>query len=84
MTKQTATLTPYAASKMVSAKLAEAGFDKTVSPQMVYNYTTARFNKGKAPLIQTSADGKRVNEDSLLEWLGRYIEKQNAKAQASE
>lgn len=68
--------TPYAAAKFVNAILTEAGLP-TIPPQMMYNYTTARVNKGKAPLIgvvETEA-GVRIEEDVLKEWTKKYLTK---------
>lgn len=66
-------LTPYAASKIVNARLKEEGLP-TIPPQMMYNYTTARVNKGKAPFIEWSAE-EGVNLTSLEEWTDKYISK---------
>lgn len=69
----TAAFTPYGAAKFVNQVLAEAGLP-SIPPQMMYNYTTARLNKGKAPLIKCDASGAIMPED-LLEWLAKYLEK---------
>lgn len=66
-------LTPYAASKFVNQVLTEAGLP-SIPPQMMYNYTTARLNKGKAPLIKCDMSGA-ITQESLLEWLTKYLEK---------
>ena len=68
-----AAFTPYDAAKFVNQVLTEAGLP-SVPPQMMYNYTTARINKGKAPLIKCDASGAIKPED-LLEWLAKYLEK---------
>jgi hypothetical protein len=70
-------LTPYAAAKLVNAALIEAGIEKVLPPQMFYNYTTARVNKGKTPLIPTTeVDGKIFIADTdLAVWLQKYVAK---------
>lgn len=77
-------LTPYAAAGAVNAALTEAGVSKEIPPQMMYNYTTARVRKGKAPLIPVDVDketGKvSINEAGFVEWLQRYVKKQVALA----
>ena len=69
----TAAFTPYGAAKFVNQVLTEAGLP-SIPPQMMYNYTTARLNKGKAPLIKCDAGGA-ITLESLLEWLAKYLEK---------
>ena len=64
---------PYQAAKLINAVLAEANLP-SIPPQMMYNYTTARLNKGKAPLIKCDASGA-ITLESLLEWLAKYLEK---------
>ena len=68
-----AAFTPYGAAKFVNQVLTEAGLP-SIPPQMMYNYTTARLNKGKAPLIKCDASGA-ITLESLLEWLAKYLEK---------
>ena len=70
--------TPYFAAKLVNIKLAMEGFDKTIPPQMMYNYTKARLNQGKAPFIEYD-EKKGVSVKSLEEWTTKYIEKLKAK-----
>jgi hypothetical protein len=70
----TTAVTPYAAAKFVNAKLAEAGIEKVLPPQMFYNYTTARIRAGKAPLIPCDADG-RITPDGLAAWYTKYSAK---------
>ena len=70
-------MTPYAAAKVVNAALAEAGLDKTIPAQMMYNYTTARVRAGKNPLIAVTEDGK-ITPEGLQEWLTKYLAKQLA------
>jgi hypothetical protein len=74
----TTAVTPYAAAKFVNAKLAEAGIEKVLPPQMFYNYTTARIRAGKNALIACVTDeaGKTMIEQAALEtWLEKYIAK---------
>lgn len=70
-------LTPYAACKVVNALLAEADVDKTLPPQMFYNYTTARIRQNKTPFIACDADNK-ITEEGLKVWAEKYIAKQVA------
>ena len=78
MTENTV-FTPYAAAKVVNAALKEAGLTNTIPPQMMYNYTTARVAKGKAPLIKFDAK-KGVDRADLDRWVKAYIEKKTAPA----
>ena len=75
-----AAFTPYGAAKFVNQVLTEAGLP-SIPPQMMYNYTTARLNKGKAPLIQTDEKGLVV-VSALNEWIEKYVAKQVAAAVA--
>lgn len=68
-------MTAYAAAKIVNAALTEAGVDKQIPPQMMYNYTTARLRKGKASFIAVDKEG-RITEAGLTEWLTKYLAKQ--------
>ena len=70
-------VTPYAAAKLVNAQLEEAGLDVRIPPQMMYNYTTARVRKGKAPFIAVDDEGK-VSLESLATWTEKYIAKKLA------
>ena len=76
--------TPYAAAGIVNAALAEAGVEKTLPPQMLYNYTTARIRAGKAPLIETvEKDGRvMITEAGLGAWLTKYLAKQGVTTEA--
>jgi hypothetical protein len=74
-------MTPYAAAKIVNAALLEANVEKVIPPQMMYNYTTARIRKGKAPFIKTDAEG-RITEAGLAEWLEKYLAKQGVEVTA--
>ena len=75
--------TPYAAARVVNAALAEAGVEKTLPPQMFYNYTTARIRAGKAPLIEAvEKDGKvMIAEEALGAWLTKYLAKQGVEVE---
>jgi len=68
--------TPYAAAKLVNVALTEAGLPN-IPPQMMYNYTTAKVNVGKKPLIAFDAK-KGVDRTDLERWLKSYIEKKTA------
>ena len=76
-TTTTTSVTPYAAAKLVNAALEKANLSKRIPPQMMYNYTTARINKGKAPFIQVDEKGL-VLVSSLNEWIEKYVAKQIA------
>jgi len=67
--------TPYAAAKYVNTQLTEAGLEKRIPPQMMYNYTSARVAAGKSPFIEwNEVDG--VDHTSLEEWTKKYVAKQ--------
>lgn len=68
--------TPYKAAKYANTKLTAAGL-KSIPSQMMYNYTTARLNKGKAPYIQgtMTKDGFEVDKADLDRWIQARIEK---------
>lgn len=68
-----AQLTPYAAAKLANAALDEAGL-KRIPPQMMYNYTTAKVNAGKKPLIKFSIE-EGVDREDFDRWLKAYIAK---------
>jgi hypothetical protein len=73
-------LTPYKAAKAVNEALKEAGIDKVVPPQMMYNYTSSRVNKGKKPLIKFDIE-KGVDQKDLERWTKSYIEKLQQKSE---
>lgn len=73
-------LTPYKAAQVVNAALKEAGVDKQIPPQMMYNYTNARLRAGKAPLIACDENGK-ITEAGLTEWLTKYLVKQGVEVE---
>ena len=90
ITKATENMTPYKAARFVNAALTKAGLEKQLPPQMFYNYTTGRINKGKAPLIEveavetTNARGERITQhqikaEALNTWLANYLAKQATK-----
>ena len=95
ITKATENMTPYKAARFVNAALTKAGLEKQLPPQMFYNYTTGRINKGKAPLIEveavetTNARGERITQhqikaEALNTWLANYLAKQVAAAEAAD
>lgn len=67
-------MSAYKAAKVVNEMLSNDGFDKVLPAQMFYNYTTARINHGKAPLIEVNEDGK-ITQETLLAWYEKYTEK---------
>ena len=73
--------TPYKASVVVNEWLVRDERDKVLPPQMFYNYTKGRINKGKAPLIEVDADGK-ITEETLKKWYVKYTTKQDRLAEA--
>lgn len=75
------TVSAYNAAKAVNVVLEEKGIInpktneiKKLPPQMFYNYTTARINKGQTPLIECDSDG-RILVSALTEWVGKYLQK---------
>lgn len=77
-------LTPYKAAAFVNAQLEKAGLGKRIPPQMMYNYTTARVNAGKKPLIEFDAKRGNVDEAALKVWTTAYVNKQKAIAEAAD
>jgi hypothetical protein len=73
-------LTPYGAHNLVNAALKEAGLDKRIPPQMMYNYTTGRLNKGKAPAIKYSNESGVDVKDLTERWIPAYVASQVQKA----
>ena len=69
-------MTPYEAAKIVNAELKKRGI-KMIPPQMMYNYTTAKLNAGKRPLIKFDLENG-VDADDLQRWLKNYISKKLA------
>jgi hypothetical protein len=59
-------MTPYAACKIVNNMLKEMGIEKTLPPQMFYNYVKKNFIKN---------DNGKINEKDLLEWFTKYSNK---------
>lgn len=70
-------MTPYGAAKYVNAELTAAGVDKQIPPQMMYNYTKARINAGKAPFIKFD-EKSGVDVEDLKRWTSVYIAKKVA------
>lgn len=63
-------MTPYAAAKIVNARLAEEGIEKEIPPQMMYNYTK------KNMIANEIVEGKkRITQAGLNEWLLGYVNK---------
>lgn len=63
-------MTPYAAAKIVNARLVEEGISKEIPPQMIYNYVSKKY------IASELVDGKkRVTEEGLNEWLLGYVNK---------
>lgn len=67
-------LSPYGAAKLVNTALESAGLTKRIPPQMMYNYTTARVNAGKAPFIKWDAKNG-VDRTDLERWTKAYVAK---------
>jgi hypothetical protein len=71
MSTQTTThVTPYAAAKVINKLLADKGIEKTLPPQMFYNYA-------KKGYLGTLEDGK-VSLENLATWADKYIAKLTA------
>jgi hypothetical protein len=77
--QSTSVLTPYGAAKIVNTMLAEAGLDKRIPSQMMYNYTSGRVNKGKEPFIAWT-DKEGIDRKALQAWAEKYVAKQVAAA----
>lgn len=71
--------------KIVNARLEKDGImtldkktnkmvQKRIPPQMIYNYTTGRINKGKTPFIPLNDHGF-IDMKVGLEWLEKYLTK---------
>lgn len=75
-------MTPYAAAKIVNAELKKRGI-KPIPPQMMYNYTSAKLNEGKKPLIAFTRENG-VDADDLQRWLKSYIAKKLSDATLDE
>jgi hypothetical protein len=81
-------VTAFAFHKLVNARLSLEGLTMTskdgitstkkIPPQMIYNYTHGRINKGKAPFIPLNSEGLINLEDGQI-WLDKYISKLFAK-----
>jgi len=75
--------TPWAAAKVVNARLVEAGLTSKIPPQMMYNYTTGRLNAGKAPLIAYTTEGG-MDREAFATWCDAYIAKKVAAARPAD
>ena len=63
--------TPYRATKIVNEMIKDRGVERTLPPQMLYNYTA----KGYIPSTKTE-DGKRtVTHQDLVTWFEGYFQK---------
>jgi hypothetical protein len=73
-TRTFAPITPFFAARVVNAKLVAEGIDKTVTPQMMYNYA-------KKNVIESNYDSREEDEkiyfegESFAKWLKRYVER---------
>ena len=76
MTNKTS-MTPYAAHTLVNKVLKEVGLP-LIPPQMMYNYTSGRINKGKAPLIECDSKNQ-VTQAGIEKWLTAYLEKKGVR-----
>lgn len=80
-------VTPYAAAKFVNEALKEAGVDKVVPSQMMYNYTKARLNANKVSFIECDLNDEGefvgVNIEALAAWTTKYVEKKIAETYVS-
>lgn len=70
-------VTPYKASVLVNQVLEPLNLNP-IPPQMMYNYTTARVNKGKTPFIPITPKGILLQD--LNEWVAKYVAKKVAKS----
>lgn len=71
-----ATLTAYAAAKLVNQAFADAGVDKTIPAQMIYNYTKGRTAKGKVPFIAYDLKTGKIDPEVFQAWMVKYLAKQ--------
>jgi hypothetical protein len=74
----TGPVTPYQAAKLVNAELAKRGVEKTLPPQMFYNYTAAKLNAGKNPMIPATKDENNkvwIEQADLAVWFEKYYTK---------
>ena len=79
-TTEVTEFTPYGAAKLANTVLAEmfqeAGVEfKALPPQMFYNYTTARVNKGQKPLIPMNGAAGKIVLSDLQAWIEKYAAK---------
>ena len=71
-TATTQTYTPYGVAKLLNDTFTANGIDRTVPPQMIYNYTkNGMINGTKYP----KTAGVTFDEDTVKAWIIKYIEK---------
>jgi hypothetical protein len=67
-------ITCYQSAILVNNWLLELGINKVIPTQMIYNYTTARINKGLNPFIVMNEKTKRIKISDLRNWFdSKYI-----------
>jgi len=74
-------LNPHQAHHLVNAYLRGVGI-KEIRPQMMYNYTSTKVNKGEKPLIKWSLE-TGVDREDLERWVKKYVAKKQALAAAA-
>jgi hypothetical protein len=67
-------ISAYGAAKYVNAKFVELKIEKVLPAQMMYNYTTARVNKGLKSFIELN-ENNEITIDSLERWIAKYLKK---------
>ncbi len=65
------TFTGYAAAKIVNSLLKEMGIEKSLPPQMFYNYMKKGF-------IETTPEDM-ISEEALRSWFEKYVARMNKK-----
>jgi len=67
-------ITPFFAARVVNAKLVAEEIDKTVTPQMMYNYAKKNV---VASNYYTRAEGEKIyfEGEAFAKWLKRYVER---------
>ena len=70
-TKRAWVNTPYQAAKVLNARVAEAGIEKVVPPQMVYTY--AKNGKFSTFVAADGTGRKVVDTDTFNTWAAGYI-----------
>ena len=67
-------ITCYQSAILVNNWLLEKRIEKVIPTQMIYNYTTARINKGLNPFIKMNEKTKRIRISDLRDWFdNKYI-----------